>query len=130
MKPDPFFRRSRIRFRVPACPRGFRTQLHVTTSLRTGPVSCGSRLRGVPRWFTPSACGPGHQELSKSDMDMDSKLLTYTFTFYNYLTHRGGVLHGQGRKSPAPRKQGTKTTINPAEDSCKKYRGGVLEHAC
>ena len=36
---DPFFGRSRVRFRVPP---GFRTQLHVTTSLSTGggPVSC------------------------------------------------------------------------------------------
>ena len=27
------------------------------------------------------ACGPGHPELSKSYMDMASKLFTYTFTF-------------------------------------------------
>ena len=37
--------------------------------------------RGVSRWFTPSACGPGSPELSKSDSDMASKLLTFTFTF-------------------------------------------------
>ena len=39
MKADPFFQRSWVRFRVPP---GFRTQLHVTTSLSTGggPVSC------------------------------------------------------------------------------------------
>ena len=39
IKADPFFGRSRVRFRVP--PPGFRTQLHVTTSLSTGggPVS-------------------------------------------------------------------------------------------
>ena len=65
------------------CPPGFRTQLHVTTSLSTGggPVSACSCLRGVSRWFTPSACGPGHPELSKSYMDMASKSLTFTFTF-------------------------------------------------
>ena len=27
------------------------------------------------------ACGPGHPELSKSYMDMASKLFTFTFTF-------------------------------------------------
>ena len=37
--------------------------------------------RGVSRWFTPSACGPGHPQLSKSYMDMASKLFTFTFTF-------------------------------------------------
>ena len=35
---------------------------------------------GVSRWFTPSACGPGSPELSKSDSDMASKLFTFTFT--------------------------------------------------
>ena len=39
-----------------------------------------SCLRGVSRWFTPLACGPGHPELSKSYMDMASKLFTFTFT--------------------------------------------------
>ena len=29
---------------------------------------------------SPLACGPGHPELSKSYMDMASKLLTFTFT--------------------------------------------------
>ena len=40
IKADPFIGRSRVRFRVP--PPGFRTQLHVTTSLSTGggPVNC------------------------------------------------------------------------------------------
>ena len=32
---------------------------------------------GVSRWFTPLACGPGSPELSKSYMDMASKLFTY-----------------------------------------------------
>ena len=36
---------------------------------------------GVSRWFTPSACGPGSPELSKSYMDMASKLLTFTFKY-------------------------------------------------
>ena len=38
------------------------------------------QLRGVSRWFTPLACGPGSPELSKSYMDMASKLFTFTFT--------------------------------------------------
>ena len=38
-----------------------------------------SCLRGVSRWFTPLACGPGSPELSKSCMDMASKLFTFTF---------------------------------------------------
>ena len=37
-----------------------------------------SCLRGVSRWFTPLACGPGSPELSKSYMDMASKLFTFT----------------------------------------------------
>ena len=38
-------------------------------------------LRGVSRWFfTPLACGPGYPDLSKSYMDMASKLFTFTFT--------------------------------------------------
>ena len=40
-----------------------------------------SCLRGVSRWFTPLACGPGSPELSKSYMDMASKLFTFTFTY-------------------------------------------------
>ena len=40
-----------------------------------------SCLRGVSRWFTPLACGPGYPELSKSYMGMASKLFTFTFTF-------------------------------------------------
>ena len=40
-----------------------------------------SCLRGVSRWFTPLACGPGSPESSKSHMDMASKLFTFTFTF-------------------------------------------------
>ena len=45
-KADPFFRRSRVRFRVPPA---FRTQLHVTTSLGTGggPVSYVQLSEGV-----------------------------------------------------------------------------------
>ena len=35
-----------------------------------------SYLRGVSRWFIPLACGPGHPELSKSYVDMASKLIT------------------------------------------------------
>ena len=38
-----------------------------------------SCLRGVSRWFTPLACGPGYPELSKSYMDMASKLFTFTY---------------------------------------------------
>ena len=40
-----------------------------------------SCMRGVSGWFTPLACGPGFPELSKSYMDMASKLFTFTFTF-------------------------------------------------
>ena len=32
--------------------------------------------------FTPLACDPGSPELSKSYMDMASKLFTFTFTMY------------------------------------------------
>ena len=46
-----------------------------------------SCLRGVSRWFTPLACGPGYPELSKSYMDMASKLFTL-----HYITHQGGGL--------------------------------------
>ena len=38
-------------------------------------MSCVQLSEGVSRWFTPLACGPGHQELSKSYMDMASKLV-------------------------------------------------------
>ena len=31
------------------------------------------------------ACGPGSPELSKSNMDMASKLFTFTFTYVNCL---------------------------------------------
>ena len=44
-------------------------------------MSCVQLSGGVSRWFTPLACGPGHPELSKSYMDMASKLFTFTFTF-------------------------------------------------
>ena len=37
-----------------------------------------SCLRGVSRWFTPLACGPGSPASSKSYMDMASKLFTFT----------------------------------------------------
>ena len=49
-----------------------------------------SCLRGVSRWFTPVACGPGSPELSKSYMDMASKLFTFTFTF---TYQRAGTQH-------------------------------------
>ena len=66
-----------------ACAPGFRTQLHVTTSLSTGggPVSHVQLSEGVSRWFTSVACGPGSPELSKSYMDMANKLFTFTFTY-------------------------------------------------
>ena len=37
----------------------------------------------MPALYTvaPLACGPGYPELSKSYMDMASKLFTFTFTF-------------------------------------------------
>ena len=34
------------------------------------------------RWFTPLACGPGSPELSKSYMDMASKLFTFIYIYY------------------------------------------------
>ena len=34
-----------------------------------------SYLRGVSRWFTPLACGPGSPELSKSYVNMASNYL-------------------------------------------------------
>ena len=40
-----------------------------------------SCLTGVSMWFTPLACGAGCPELSKSYMDMASKLFTFTFTY-------------------------------------------------
>ena len=33
-------------------------------------------------WFTPTPCGPGTPELSKSDSDMASKLFAFTFTLF------------------------------------------------
>ena len=51
-----------------------------------------SWLRGVSMWFTPLACGPGSPELSKSYMDMASKLLTFTFTFTSRVCAMCGVL--------------------------------------
>ena len=36
-----------------------------------------SCLRGVSRWFTPLACGPGYPELSKSYMDMAALFAGY-----------------------------------------------------
>ena len=44
-------------------------------------MSCVQLSEGVSRWFTPLACGPGSPELSKSNLDMASKLFTFTFTF-------------------------------------------------
>ena len=39
-------------------------------------MSCVQLSEGVSRWFALLACGPDHPELSKSYMDMASKLLT------------------------------------------------------
>ena len=50
-------------------------------------MNCVQLSEGVSRWFTPLACGPGHTELSKSYMDMASKLFTFTFTFTSTLRH-------------------------------------------
>ena len=36
---------------------------------------------GVSRWFTPLACGPGSPELSKSYMDMASKIIIYIYIY-------------------------------------------------
>ena len=44
-----------------------------------------SFLRGVSRWFTPSVCGSGSSQLSKSDSDMTGKLFTFTFTLPPFL---------------------------------------------
>ena len=46
-------------------------------------MSCVQLCEGVSRWFTPSACGPGHPELSKSYMDMAGTLFTFTVTYVN-----------------------------------------------
>ena len=35
----------------------------------------------VHPWFTPSACGPGSPELSKSDSDMACKLFSFKFSY-------------------------------------------------
>ena len=37
------------------------------------------------------ACGSGHPELSKSYMDMASKLFAFTFTLHACLTAHGGL---------------------------------------
>ena len=52
-----------------------------------------SCLRGVSRWFSPLACGPGYPELSKSYMDMASKLFTFTFTFTSLKADTAGRPH-------------------------------------
>ena len=72
IKADPFFGRSGF---DSACPPGFRTQLHVTTSLSTrgGPVSYLQLSEGGLQVVYPLGCGPGSPELSKSDLDMASK---------------------------------------------------------
>ena len=47
-----------------------------------GPGGIGQEGRGLAcRIQTHTACGPGSPELSKSYMDMASKLFTFTFTF-------------------------------------------------
>ena len=55
-------------------------------------MSYAQLSEGFSRWFTPLACGPGHPELSKSHMDMASKLLKFTFTFAYLHTHGGPYL--------------------------------------
>ena len=42
---------------------------------------------GGSRWLTPSACGPGSLELSKSDSDMASKLFTFTLHLHLHALH-------------------------------------------
>ena len=56
-------------------------------------MSCVQLSEGVSRWFTPSACGPCHPELSKSDMDMASKSFTFTFTFVHACLQVSPPLH-------------------------------------
>ena len=36
-------------------------------------------------WYTPLACGPSSSELSKSYMDMATKIFTFTFTSCNWI---------------------------------------------
>ena len=44
---------------------------------------------GFSGWFTPSACGPGHPELSQSYMDMASKLFTFTSSVQQHVSCLG-----------------------------------------
>ena len=53
-------------------------------------------LRGVSRWFTPLACGPGSPELSKSNLDMASKLFTFTLHAQGGI-HDANCARGEGR---------------------------------
>ena len=38
-------------------------------------------MRGLPRWFTPVACGPGSPGSSECNSDMAGKVFTVTITF-------------------------------------------------
>ena len=80
IKADPFFGGSRVRFRVPPWVSITIARDHLAKH-RMRPCELRAVVRGVSRWFTPLACGPGSPELSKSYMDMASKLFTFTFTF-------------------------------------------------
>ena len=44
-------------------------------------MSCVLLSEGGFQVVYPLACDPGHPELSKSNMDMASKLFTFTFKF-------------------------------------------------
>ena len=48
-------------------------------------------LRGVSRWFTTLDCGPGHAELSKSYMDMASKIFNICVYILQIVTSRQRV---------------------------------------
>ena len=51
---------------------------HLVFHNRTVPSQVDEDLWGVSRWFTPLACGPGSPGLTKSYMEMASKLFTFT----------------------------------------------------
>ena len=48
----------------------------VAADLRTHQVQSSEDMINADLWFTPLACGPGSPELSKSYMDIASKLFT------------------------------------------------------
>ena len=66
-----------------ACPPGFRTKLHVTTSLSTGggPVSCVQLSEGGFQVVYPLGLWSRSSAVVKAFMDMANKLFTFTFTF-------------------------------------------------